>query len=178
MQVTLNHAELTMPKGSLTKEKKREIVDFYRDVLGFEESSVANVPPKYRPSLVGRQGEFMERFSQEHNLVLRITSAWPYPVLVLTESETPIDYGTDGILPHLGVLLGSAQEVRDVLRKLQERARTDPYVEFTKAPEELAAATSSDAYAGFYFKYRTPFWWDVHYIDRTANPPIDFHDRD
>jgi hypothetical protein len=119
----------------------------------------------------------MEWLSQEHYLVLRMSPDFPYEVLVLTESETPIEYGTDGILPHLGLLMGSAEEVREVLRRLQERAKTDPDVEFTRTPQELAEATKLDTYAGFYFKYRTPFWWDVNFIDRTANPIINYHDR-
>jgi hypothetical protein len=177
MRVSLNHCELPVPVGSLTRERKRQIVAFYEDVLDFKEASVETVPAKYRQHLVGTQAEFMEYLACEHVLGLRLSGEWPYVMLILQESEDALEWSGGPVIPHLGVMLDSRDAVAGVLGKVLSHLETEPGIELSASPEQLVEKmTAQPDFAGFQFQYVSPLWWDVFWQDREAIPWIDFHD--
>jgi hypothetical protein len=177
MRVSLNHAELTVPVGALTRERKRQIAAFYEDVLGFKEASVETVPAKYRKHLVSKQAALMEFLAQEHVLGLRLSGEWPYEMLILHESDDAMDLASARLIPHLGVMLDSRQAVTNVLEKVLSHLETEPGIELSASPAKLVEdMTTEPDFAAFQFRYVSPLWWDVFWQDREAIPWIDFHD--
>lgn len=134
--VRFNHMELTVPKGTLDADMRRQLASFYGDTLGWETKDVEIV----------RGLQFLMR-PDEGQFIL------------VAESSKPMSSpGYD----HLGLLCESREEVDEVLERCQKWQAGDDRMR-VKVYEDLV--TGNVTVHAFYFRYLLPIWFDVQSID-------------
>jgi hypothetical protein len=128
--------ELTFPPGTLDAGFRRDVADFYRELLGWESSDV---------DIVGQSCHF-----------LRVDDG---QFLLLAESERPMQApGYD----HLGLLCDSRAEVDDLLGTAKAYRERDDRVRI-KEYEDLV--TGNVTVHAFYVKYLLPIFFDVQCME-------------
>jgi predicted enzyme related to lactoylglutathione lyase len=131
-----NHMELTFPRGTLEPAFRKEVADFYGDVFGWEASDV---------EVVG-----------QNCLYLRVDDG---QFLLCAESDKPMSSpGYD----HLGLLMGSREEVDDTLAKIKLRAEADDRIKIKEYEDLVMQRVTVHA---FYVKYLLPIFFDVQVIE-------------
>jgi hypothetical protein len=134
-----NHMELTLPRGTLTKEFRDEVDAFYSTVFGWTALDT---------KVVGQDC---------HLLMLD-----PDQFILLAESDTPISSpGYD----HLGLLQSSRDEVDRLRHDCERYAEKDDRVTLKLYDDLVYPGTVVHA---FYVKYRLPIYFDVQSIERAA----------
>jgi predicted enzyme related to lactoylglutathione lyase len=134
-----NHMELTVPKGTLTGERRAELSEFYGNVFGWETRDV---------EILGGLQYFMRPDDGQFILV--------------AESSKPMSSpGYD----HLGLLMDSREEVDHVLEQCQRFKEKDDRVEL-KLYNDLH--TGNTVVHAFYVKYLLPIWFDVQVLEQKA----------
>lgn len=128
--------ELTVPKGTLTDERRAELNAFYGGVLGMETRDV---------EILGGRQFFMRPDDGQF-------------ILVVESSKPMTSTGYD----HLGLLLDTRSEVDQILRKIEAFKAGDDRVEL-KYYEDLH--TGNVVVHAFYFKFLLPIWFDVQVIE-------------
>ena len=128
--------ELTFPRGTLEPAYRKEVADFYGDVLGWEASDV---------EVVG-----------QNCLYLRVDDG---QFLLCAESDKPMSSpGYD----HLGLLMDSREEVDDTLAKVKVRAENDDRIKIKEYEDLVMQRVTVHA---FYVKYLLPIYFDVQVIE-------------
>lgn len=139
MPLRFNHMELSLPQGTFEKDKDN-IINFYKDVLGFEGMEVPMVDfdcPKYLLSSDSDASQFLFLVEDKDALV----------------SKT---------FDHLGFLLDTREEVDVALAKVKEWQKKDPRVEIIEYDDMDAHVVITHA---FYFRYILPIWFDVQALE-------------
>jgi predicted enzyme related to lactoylglutathione lyase len=135
--VRFNHMELTVPRGTLTREFRDEVGEFYGSVFGWQTSDV---------DVVGQSC-----------LYLRVDDG---QFLLLAESDKPMSSpGYD----HLGLLCGTRAEVDELLEACQKVQARDDRV-LIKEYEDLVLPQLT--VHAFYVKFLLPLWFDVQCMER------------
>ena len=133
-----NHMELTLPPGSLTRDRE-DIRRFYGEVFGFE---ALDVPILKQVGLLLRTDPETSQF------------------LLLTEQRVHLESpGYD----HLGFLYDSRTEVDALLEQCRKWQSRDPRVEI-KEYEDLQ--TGDTTVHAFYVRYLLPIWFDAQVIEQ------------
>jgi hypothetical protein len=136
-----NHMELSFAKGTLTQPFRDEVDSFFCDVLGWR-SLDTEVVGQLCHLLLPDDGQF----------------------ILLAEGKDPISSpGYD----HLGLLMGTREEVDAVLEECQRFAEKDDRLRL-KVYDDLVSPTVTTH--AFYVKYLLPIWFDVQCIERTSGP--------
>jgi len=140
--------ELTVPKGTLTDERRAELTSFYGGVLGMETRDV---------EILGGRQFFMRPDDGQF-------------ILVVESSKPMASPGYD----HLGLLLDTRAEVDEILEKIEKFKAGDDRVEL-KYYEDLR--TGNVVVHAFYFKFLLPIWFDVQVIEHKpgTEPPKRWH---
>ena len=134
-----NHMELTLPRGTLTREFRDEVDAFYSAVLGWTALDT---------EVVGQDC---------HLLMLD-----PDQFILLAESDAPMSSpGYD----HLGLLQSSREEVDRLLDECKRYAEKDDRVKIKRYDDLVYPGTVVHA---FYVKYLLPIYFDVQSIERAA----------
>ena len=139
MPMRFNHMELTVPKGTLTDERRKELTDFYGGIFGWETRDV---------EILGGTQFFMRPDEGQFILVV--------------ESSKPI---TAPGYDHLGLLMDTRDEVDHMLEQCQRFRDKDDRVEL-KLYEDLH--TGNVVVRAFYVRYLLPIWFDVQVIEHRA----------
>jgi hypothetical protein len=143
------HFEITCPVGLLSKENVEKLDAFWCDVFGWTSGDV--VYPE---------------FGNMHQHRIFIDGQ----ALILTESDDPMTLpakpvgmgpGETVIIPHLGIELGSVEEVERVLAAVQEYQAKDPEVKLWDAGENRFPGHGGLHHA-FLVAYMLPVWFDVY----------------
>lgn len=143
MTLRFNHMELTVPKGTLDKEKDN-IAAFYGEVFGFEVIEVPMVD---------------ERINQKKLLMRTDPETSQFIFLVEVEADQCIHLpGYD----HLGFLLQDSPTVTDKLAQCKAWQEKDSRVEI-KEYDDLDTPQALNR--TFYVKYILPIWFDIHSIE-------------
>jgi len=132
-----NHMELTMPPGSLARDKDN-IVDFYSAVFGFD---AIEVPLFDSTGLLLRTDEDTSQF-----------------LLLMEQEEHLQSPGYD----HLGFLFDSREEVDEKLALCKQWQEKDDRVRLKEYDDLVISPTTTHA---FYFQYLLPIWFDVQVIE-------------
>ena len=132
-----NHMELTLPVGVLT-DRRREIVEFYGDLFGWESLDVP---------IVGQLG-----------LLLRTDPETSQFILVTEQRKAMSAPGYD----HLGLLYDSREEVDALLEKAKKWQDREPRVEIKEYEDLRIGGTTVHA---FYVRHLLPIWFDVQVIE-------------
>jgi hypothetical protein len=133
-----DHIELTVPVGSLTTTRRKEIDGFYGSIFGWSgfDIDVAGKP-------------------------CRLLTCGSDQFIQLLESEHPMQAPGH---EHLGLLLDSRQEVDEALEACELYAEKDDRV--TVARREDLAYPGLTVHT-FYVNYLLPIFFDVHSQERT-----------
>jgi len=143
MTLRFNHMELTLPEGTLTKEKDN-LSEFYGEVFGFDVIEVPMVD---------------ERIKQKKMLMRTDPETSQFLFLVETAAENCIQApGFD----HLGFLLSGPGEVDEKLRLCQKWQEKDSRVEI-KVYDDLDTPQAINR--TFYVKFLLPIWFDIHSLE-------------
>ena len=136
-QVRFNHMELTLPKGALDADCRRDLRAFYGDVLGWECMDV---------EIVGGLQFLMRPDDGQFILV--------------AESKRPLEApGYD----HLGLLCDTRAEVDEALEQCRGWQEKDDRMQL-KVYDDLD--TGNLVVHAFYFRYLLPIWFDVQCLER------------
>lgn len=142
MPLRFNHMELTLPPGTLKKEREN-IANFYGEIFGFTCIEVPmvdlDVSDKY---LISTDDEFSQFFFL---------------------AEDP-KYLKPDSYDHIGFLMDTWDEVDDTLAKVQEYQKKDPRVEIMHTFEDDFEAGPVFTHF-YYFRYLLPIWIDVQYLE-------------
>jgi hypothetical protein len=139
MVMRFNHMELTVPKGTLTDERRQELTDFYGSIFGWETRDV---------EILGGRQFYMQPTEGQFILV--------------AESSKPISApGYD----HLGLLMETREEVDHILEQCQRFRDKDDRVEL-KLYDDLH--TGNTVVHAFYVRHLLPIWFDVQVLERQA----------
>jgi hypothetical protein len=141
-KVRFNHMELTVPRGTLTTERRGELTAFYGDVLGWQTMDV---------QIVGGN-QFLMRPDETQ-------------FILVAEHDKPMDApGYD----HLGLLCETPDEVDEVLEQCRRWQEKDDRMRL-KVYDDLV--TGNVVVHAFYVKYLLPIWFDVQSITRREDAP-------
>ncbi len=143
MTLRFNHMELTLPTGTLTKEKA-SISAFYGEIFGFE---VIEVP-------------MVDARLQEKKLLMR-TDPETSQFIFLVEQDADTCIQAPGF-DHLGFLLSGPKEVGEKLRLCQQWQEKDDRVQI-KIYDDLDTPQAINK--TFYVKFILPIWFDIHSIE-------------
>jgi hypothetical protein len=137
-----NHMELTLARGTLTDEFRKQLDDFYGGIFGWRCHDI---------ELLGGRQWYMEVDDGSF--------------LLVAEHDRPMSSpGYD----HLGLLMDTRAEVDHFLGECKAFAEGDDRVRI-KEYEDLV---SGDVVVhAFYVKYLLPIWFDVQVIERGAGAP-------
>ena len=134
-----NHMELTLPRGTLTKEFREEVDAFYGGVFGWSGTDT---------KLVGQ--------------LCHILLPDPDQFILLAESDTPLSSpGYD----HLGLLQDSRDDVDRLLEECERYAEKDDRVSIIRYEDLEYPGLTVHA---FYVKYLLPVYFDVQSMERAA----------
>lgn len=142
MSFRLNHMELTVPPGTLKKEREN-IQAFYGDIFGFQ---------------MIETGEILGHVLDFSDSVLIGADDFTQFFLI---AEHP-DYLQPKAEDHIGFLFDNWDEVDEKLEKIREFQKKDPRVELTHINEDFEAGGQLTHF--FYFRYILPIWIDVQYL--------------
>jgi hypothetical protein len=132
--------ELTLPKGTLTRERRDDLTSFYGGVLGWETSDV---------EIVGGL-QFLMRPDDEQ-------------FILVAESRRPSQVpGYD----HLGLLCETRDDVDEILGQCERFQEKDDRLEL-KRYDDLH--TGNVVVHAFYVRYLLPIWFDVQVIERMSS---------
>lgn len=132
-----NHMELTLPPGSLTRDREA-IIAFYSEVFGF---NAIDVP------LFDSTG------------LLLSTDAEASQFLLLMEQEEHLHSpGFD----HLGFLYDSREQVDEKLALCKQWQQKDDRLRLKEYEDLVIAPTTTHA---FYVQYLLPIWFDIQVIE-------------
>lgn len=159
--IKFGHLELTMPRGSLTKEACEDIDKFWCGVFGWNSDEV-NYP------------EF-------DNLVQHRLHA-DGQAIILTEADDPMILprqpvgmgpGQTVAVPHLGLLVGNLDELERLLDECQRYQRSDPRVQLWDSGERRYPGHGGLHHA-FLVRFILPMWFDVYATrwDEGLAPPL------
>ena len=141
-QVRFNHMELTLPKGALDADCRRDLRAFYGDVLGWECMDV---------EIVGGT-QFLMR-PDEGQFIL------------VAESSKPLQSpGYD----HLGLLCDTRAEVDELLAECQRWQEKDDRLRL-KTYDDLD--TGNLVVHAFYVKHLLPIWFDIQCMEWKSGGP-------
>ncbi|MCG8673303.1 MAG: VOC family protein [Pseudomonadales bacterium] len=143
MTLRFNHMELTVPKGTLIKEKEN-LSSFYGEVFGFE---VIEVP-------------MVDERIQETKLLMR-TDPETSQFMFIVEQDADRCIQSPGY-DHLGFLLENSREVDDTLARCKEWQQKDARLEI-KVYDDLDTPQALNR--TFYVRYILPIWFDIHSIE-------------
>jgi len=133
-----NHMELTLPRGTLTREFRAEVDAFYGGVFGWK-------------------GLDTEVVGQLCHLLLPD----PDHFILLAESDTPLSSpGYD----HLGLLQDTREEVDRLLEECERYAEKDERVSIIRYEDLVYSELTVHA---FYVKYLLPVYFDVQSMEHT-----------
>lgn len=141
-QLRLNHLELTLPPGTLERERTN-LNAFYNDLFGWEGIEVPMVPlqcPKY-----------LLRFDAESS-----------QFLFLTEEENAL---VSRSFDHIGLLLENRVQVDAALHKCRDWQQRDNRVEITDLQDMDAGMVNNHS---FYVRYILPLWFEVQALEYRA----------
>ncbi len=155
MTLRFNHMELTLPTGTLTKEKA-SISEFYGEIFGFE---VIEVP-------------MVDARLQEKKLLMR-TDPETSQFIFLVEQSADTCIQSPGF-DHLGFLLSGPKEVDEKLRLCQQWQEKDDRVQI-KTYDDLDTPQAINK--TFYVKFILPIWFDIHSIEfhKGLEPEKEWH---
>jgi len=132
-----NHMELTLPRGTLTREFREEVDAFYGGVFGWK-------------------GLDTEVVGQLCHLLLPDADHF----ILLAESDTPLSSpGYD----HLGLLQDTREEVDRLLEECERYAEKDDRVSIIRYEDLVYPELTVHA---FYVKYLLPVYFDVQSMER------------
>ena len=132
-----NHMELTLPRGTLSREFREEIDAFYGGVFGWK-------------------GLDTEVVGQLCHLLLPDADHF----ILLAESDTPLSSpGYD----HLGLLQDTREEVDRLLEECERYAEKDDRVSIIRYEDLVYPELTVHA---FYVKYLLPVYFDVQSMER------------
>jgi len=132
-----NHMELTLPRGTLTREFREEVDAFYGGVFGWK-------------------GLDTEVVGQLCHLLLPDADQF----ILLTESDKPLSSpGYD----HLGLLQDTREEVDQLLDACERYAEKDDRVSIIRYEDLVYPTLTVHA---FYVKYLLPVYFDVQSMER------------
>ncbi len=137
-----NHVAVTIPRETLQEPKRTTLIDFYRDVFGWE-------PSPY--------------MMDERHLVIRAYRRGQYLNLTASDESTQMRPGD-----HVGLQVGSFERLRNIVKTAHTwKAHRDPSVEITK----LGCTPSGDGpvYSVF-IRYLLPVRFEVQYYARPDEP--------
>lgn len=138
-----NHMELTVPNGTLAKEK-HNLAAFYGEVFGFEILEVPMVD---------------ERISETKLLMRTDPETSQFFFIVEQSDEHCLKVpGYD----HLGFLFDASEAVSAKLAECQAWQKKDPRIEI-KQYDDLDTPQALNR--TFYVRYILPIWFDIHAIE-------------
>lgn len=134
----INHMELTFPEGALTPELKREIGEFYAELLGWQSMEI---------EIVGQQA-----------LLLMLDEAVSQFILC-AESPKPIHSpGYD----HMGLVFDTREEVDALLAKAKQLQAGDDRIRIKEYEDLHEGPVTTHA---FYVRHLLPIWLDLQCIE-------------
>lgn len=139
MPIRINHLELTLPPGTLAREKAN-LSGFYRDVLGLEGIEVPMVQldcPKYLLRFDGESSQFLFLTEEPDALV-----------------STSFD--------HIGLLLDNRAAVAAAHDKCLAWQQRDSRVEI-RPPQDMDAGMLINH--SFYVRYILPLWFELQALE-------------
>jgi hypothetical protein len=143
----IDHLELTMPRGSLTKEFREEVDAFYCDIFGWTSRE---------HFYAGQNGHWME--PDPRSFILLIEDDEPMQAPSYTVGE---ELGFTQFVPHIGLLCETDDEVKHLLAECERFRENDDRVLIKDFP----VFVNEDRLAhNFIVRYLLPFWFDVHVI--------------
>jgi len=133
-----NHMELTVEPGTLDEPTRSELIDFYRDLFGWQA-----IAPRL--------------FDDSDLLFLTDEAASSFLLLFQGEKAMKAP-GYD----HLGILLDNRAEVDAMLAKCKQRRESDPRVLIREYDDLVQGDVTVHA---FYVKFLLPIYFDVQCIE-------------
>ena len=140
-QPRFNHVAMSMPADALDETGRKEIVEFYREVFGWEEL----------PTLT----------EDRHRLVLQ---AYTYEQFVFLIADEP--HMTCPGLDHFGMSVGSGEELDEILARSKAFAARDERVEIIDRKVEDYGMLKLHS---FYVRYLLPLMIEVQYFEWTGS---------
>ena len=150
MPMRLNHMELTFAEGTLTKELKQQITDFYRELFGWNTLDLAIM---------------------DQNALLLMLDEDVSQFILLAESPKPMQSpGYD----HLGLLIDSREEVDALLEKAKSMQAVISEIQIKEYDDMVEGGTIVHS---FYVRHLLPIWFDVQHIgfESGAEPARKWH---
>jgi hypothetical protein len=136
-QPRFNHVAMSMPADALDETGRKEIVEFYREVFGWEEL----------PTLT----------EDRHRLVLQ---AYTYEQFVFLIADEP--HMTCPGLDHFGMSVGTAEELDELLARTKAFAARDERVEIIDRKVEDYGMLKLHS---FYVRYLLPLMIEVQHFE-------------
>ena len=136
MTVRINHMELTFEPGSLTKNVRDQIKDFYGDTFGFEVKDVN----------ILKQNALLMNLDEEGSQFILCT-------------ESPKFINSPGY-DHLGLHYDTRDEVDRILAKVKKFKDSKIQIKEYKDLHQGRATVHA-----FYVRYLLPIWLDVQVIE-------------
>jgi hypothetical protein len=140
-QPRFNHVAMSMPADALDATGRKEIVEFYREVFGWEEL----------PTLT----------EDRHRLVLQ---AYTYEQFVFLIADEP--HMTCPGLDHFGMSVGSGEELDEILARSKAFAARDERVEIIDRKVEDYGMLKLHS---FYVRYLLPLMIEVQHFEWTGS---------
>jgi hypothetical protein len=136
-QPRFNHVAMSMPADALDETGRKEIVEFYRDVFGWEEL----------PTMT----------EDRHRLVLQ---AYSYEQFVFLIADEP--HMTCPGLDHFGMSVGTSEELDELLGRAKAFAAHDDRVEIIDRKVEDHGMLKLHS---FYVRYLLPLMVEVQHFE-------------
>jgi hypothetical protein len=136
-QPRFNHVAMSMPADALDETGRKEIVEFYREVFGWEEL----------PTMT----------EDRHRLVLQ---AYSYEQFVFLIADEP--HMTCPGLDHFGMSVGTSEELDDLLGRAKAFAAHDDRVEIIDRKVEDHGVLKLHS---FYVRYLLPLMVEVQHFE-------------
>jgi hypothetical protein len=140
-QPRFNHVAMSMPADALDESGRKEIVEFYREVFGWEEL----------PTLT----------EDRHRLVLQ---AYTYEQFVFLIADEP--HMTCPGLDHFGMSVGTGEELDEILARSKAFAARDDRVEIIDRKVDDYGMLKLHS---FYVRYLLPLMIEVQHFEWTGS---------
>ena len=134
----LNHVAMSMSAEKLAEDERKQIVDFYNDVFGWEE---------------------YEMLTQDRRrLVMRVHTNEQFVFLIADDDPMSCPR-----LDHFGMSVGTLDEFEALYAKVQGRASADPEVDVVE--RDLEDYEGYLKLHNFYVRYKLPLMVEVQHFE-------------
>lgn len=153
MPARLDHLELTVPRGTLTVEFRRDVDAFYCGVFGW--TSREHIVTAPQAHVDGTRGHMLRPDDDQFIFIIETDQA-------MTSAGEVVDF-----VAHLGVQFDSIDSADEAFRRCAQLQAKDDRL---KLVDYGVVETSSGTSRNFLVNYLLPFWFDVHALEPRPSP--------